>query len=247
MNLSGKTALVTGGSRGIGRAIAIKLASFGVNIILNYSKSEQKAVELVNEIKSYGVNAIAIKADISKLKEAENLIQEGLLNFSKIDILVNNAGITKDALLMRMSEDEWDEVMNVNLKGTFNITKSLIRSMIKQKNCSIINIASVVGLSGNAGQCNYSASKAGIVGFTKSLAKEVAKKNIRVNAIAPGFIATEMTNSLSENVVEDYLSKIPLARLGKPDNIADAVVFLASDLAEYITGQVLVVDGGLLI
>lgn len=247
MDLKGKVALVTGGSRGLGRAIALKLASLGANIILNYSSSEKKALELKHELVSFGVDALVVKADISKMKEAEYLVDEGLKYFSKIDILVNNAGITKDNLLMRMTEDEWDDVMNVNLKGTFNVTKALIRSMIKQKNCSIINIASVVGVSGNAGQCNYSASKAGIIGFTKSLAKEVAKKNIRVNAVAPGFIHTDMTDKLPEKVVEEYLKNIPLNKLGKPENVADSVAFLASDMSEYITGQVLVVDGGLLI
>ena len=247
MDLKGKVALITGGSRGLGRAIALKLASLGSNIILNYSRSEQKAIALKNELEMFGIDALVIKADISNMSEAEYLVGEGLKHFSKIDILVNNAGITKDNLLMRMTEDEWDDVINVNLKGTFNVTKSLIRSMIKQKNCSIINIASVVGLSGNAGQCNYSASKAGIIGFTKSLAKEVAKKNIRVNAVAPGFIHTDMTDKLPEKVVDEYLKNIPLNKLGKPENVADAVAFLASDMSEYITGQVLVVDGGLLI
>lgn len=247
MDLNGKTALVTGGSRGIGRAIAIKLASLGSDILFSYSSNEDKAKEVQLEIESMGRRVLAVRADVSKMNDAEILIQKGMNFFSKIDILVNNAGITKDNLLMRMTEEEWDNVIDVNLKGTFNVTKCLIRNMIKQKNCSIINIASIVGISGNAGQCNYSASKAGIIGFTKSLAKEVGKKNIRVNAIAPGFIATDMTDKLPEKIVEEYLEKITLHRLGEPEDIASAVAFLASDMSKYITGQTIVVDGGILI
>ena len=247
MNLEGKTALVTGGSRGIGKAIALKLAKLGCNIIINYSSNESKANEVVSLVKDMGRDAIAIKADVSDMNECKLVVDKSIEKFNSIDILVNNAGITRDNLLMRMTEDEWDDVFRVNMKGTFNITKSLIRTMIKQKNCSIINIASVVGISGNAGQCNYSASKAGIIGFTKSLAKEVSKKNIRVNAVAPGFIETDMTDKLSDKIKDEYINNIPLNRLGNPEDIANAVAFLASDMSSYITGQTIVVDGGMLI
>lgn len=247
MDLRGKTALVTGGSRGIGRAIAIKLASLGSDILFSYSSNEEKAKEVQVEIEKMGRRVLAVKADVSKMDNVESLVIQGMNYFSKIDILVNNAGVTKDNLLMRMTEEEWDDVINVNLKGTFNVTKSLIRNMLKQKECSIINVASIVGASGNAGQCNYAASKAGIIGFTKSLAKEVAKKNIRVNAVAPGFIATDMTEKLPEKIVNEYLEKIPLQKLGEPEDIANAVAFLASDMSKYITGQIIVVDGGILI
>ncbi|SCG83483.1 3-oxoacyl [Proteiniborus sp. DW1] len=247
MNLNGKVALVTGGSRGIGKAVALKLASLGADIIFSYTSSEEQSKQVQDTIESMGRRALAIRADVSKMNDVEKMIQDGMNYFSKIDILVNNAGITKDNLLMRMSEDEWDNVIDVNLKGVFNVTKCLIRNMIKQKDCSIINIASIVGVSGNAGQCNYSASKAGVIGFTKSLAKEVGKKNIRVNAIAPGFISTDMTDKLPEKIIDQYLEKITLQRLGEPDDIANAVAFLASDMSKYITGQVIVVDGGILI
>ncbi|MFA5524772.1 MAG: 3-oxoacyl-[acyl-carrier-protein] reductase [Tissierellales bacterium] len=247
MNLIGKVALVTGGSRGIGEAIVLKLASLGSDVIFSYNSNEIKAKEVLTKIEGMGRKALALRADVSKKEDAEKLILEGMNYFYRIDILVNNAGITKDNLLMRMAEEDWDSVIDVNLKGTFNVTKSLIRNMIKQKNCSIINITSIVGLSGNAGQSNYSASKAGVIGFTKSLAKEVGKKNIRVNAVAPGFIDTDMTKKLPEEVIENYLDKIALNRLGKPEDIANTVAFLASDLAKYITGQVIVVDGGIII
>lgn len=247
MNLKGKVALVTGGSRGIGRSIAIKLASLGSDILFSYSSNEDKAREVRQKIENMGRRALAIKADVSKMDDVENLILEGMNYFSKIDILVNNAGITKDNLLMRMTEKDWNNVIDVNLKGTFNVTKCLIRNMIKQKDCSIINVTSIVGISGNAGQCNYSASKAGVIGFTKSLAKEVGKKNIRVNAVAPGFIATDMTKKLSEKTIDEYLEKISLHRLGEPEDVANTVSFLASDMSKYITGQIIVVDGGILI
>ncbi len=247
MNLKGKVSLVTGGSRGLGKAIAIKLASLGSDILFSYTSSEEKAIDVKAEIESMGRRVLAIKADVSKINDIERMIQEGMNYFTKIDILVNNAGITKDNLLMRMTEEEWDSVIDVNLKGVFNVTKCLIRNMLRQKDCSIINVASIVGISGNAGQCNYSASKAGIIGFTKSLAKEVGKKNIRVNAVAPGFISTDMTSRLPEKVVDQYLEKITLNKLGEPEDIANAVAFLASDMSKYITGQVIVVDGGILI
>lgn len=247
MNLNGKIALITGGSRGIGKAIALKLASLGANIVVNYTKSDTKAKEVIKLAEEMGVRAIAVKADVSNKDDVENFINKVLGEFGRIDILVNNAGITRDNLLMRMKEEEWDDVININLKGTFNVTKAAIRAMMKQKGGSIINVASVIGITGNQGQCNYAASKAGIIGFTKSIAKEVAKKKVRVNAVAPGFIKTDMTEKLPEKVKEEYLSKIPLNRLGEPEDIANAIAFLASDLSSYITGQVLIVDGGLLI
>ncbi|WP_228370486.1 3-oxoacyl-[acyl-carrier-protein] reductase [Gottschalkia acidurici] len=244
MSLKDKVALVTGGSRGIGKAVALKLASLGADIaIVDINTSEQ----VVEEIEKLGRKAISLKADVSKMEETNEVVSEVLKEFGKVDILVNNAGITRDNLLMKMSEEDWDSVMNINLKGSFNMTKSLIRPMLKQKICSIINMASVVGVAGNAGQCNYSASKAGLIGFTKSLAKEVAKKNIRVNAVAPGFIKSDMTDKLDDKIIEGYLANIPLGRLGDIEDIADTVAFLASDMSKYITGQVLVVDGGLFI
>lgn len=247
MNLLGKVALITGGSRGIGKEIALKFASLGADVIINYSRSDIKAKEVIAEIENMGRKGLIIQADVSKMEETIALIDKSLEKFNKIDILVNNAGITKDNLLMRMTEEEWNDVLNVNLTGTFNVTKSLIRKMIKQKGGSIINITSVVGVSGNAGQCNYSAAKAGIIGFTKSLAKEVGKKSIRVNAIAPGFIETDMTNKLSEEIKSEYTKKIPLNKLGKPEDIANMAVFLASDMSRYITGQIMIVDGGMTI
>ena len=244
ISLKDKVALVTGGSRGIGKAVGLKLASLGADIaIIDINASEQ----VVEEIEKLGRKAISLKADVSKMEETNEVVSEVLKEFGKVDILVNNAGITRDNLLMKMSEEDWDSVMNINLKGSFNMTKSLIRPMLKQKNCSIINMASVVGVAGNAGQCNYSASKAGLIGFTKSLAKEVAKKNIRVNAVAPGFIKSDMTDKLDDKIIEGYLANIPLGRLGDIEDIADTVAFLASDMSKYITGQVLVVDGGLFI
>lgn len=244
MNLEGKVSLITGGSRGIGRGIALKLASLGSDIILvDISDSE----DTKKEIEALGRKAISLKADVSKMDETSEVVSKALKEFEKVDILVNNAGITRDNLLMKMSEEDWDSVLDINLKGSFNMSKSLIRSMLKQKNCSIINMASVVGVAGNAGQCNYAASKAGLIGFTKSLAKEVAKKNIRVNAVAPGFIKSDMTDALSEKVIEGYLSNIPLGTLGSIEDISNTVAFLASDMSKYMTGQVLVVDGGLFI
>lgn len=245
MNLNGKNAIITGGSRGIGKEIALTLAKNGADIIINYSNSLNRATEVVNMIKDMGRNAYAIKADISKMDEAKNLIKEAYEKFDKIDILVNNAGITRDNLIMRMKEEEWDDVIEVNLKGTFNVSKSIIRKMMKQKSGSIINISSVVGMTGNPGQCNYAASKAGIIGFSKSLAKEIGKKNIRVNSVAPGFIQTDMTDILKEDVKEEYLKSIALNKFGSALDIANTVLFLSSDLSQYITGQTLVVDGGL--
>lgn len=244
MNLENKVSLITGGSRGIGKGIALKLASLGSDIVI---VDINEAKETKKEIEALGRKVIVFKADVSKMEETDEVVSKVLKEFKNVDILVNNAGITRDNLLMRMSEEDWDSVIDINLKGSFNMSKSLIRSMLKSKNCSIINMASVVGVAGNAGQCNYAASKAGLIGFTKSLAKEVAKKNIRVNAVAPGFIKSDMTDKLSEKVIDEYLKQIPLGELGNIEDIANSVAFLASDMSRYITGQVLVVDGGLFI
>lgn len=247
LSLEGKVSLVTGGARGLGKSIALKLASLGSDVVINDIGGEESARETVAEIESMGRKAAFVKADISKLDEAKSLVEQAVEQFGKIDVLVNNAGITRDNLIMRMSEEDFDAVINVNLKGTFNVSKAAIRGMLKTKNCSIINVSSVVGVAGNAGQTNYAASKAGVIGFTKSLAKEVAKKNVRVNAVAPGFIETDMTDKLSEEVIEGYKQNIPLGSLGSPEDVSNTVAFLASDMSKYITGQVIVVDGGLFI
>ena len=244
INLNGKVSLITGASRGIGKEIALKLAKLGSDIVLvDINESD----EAKSEVEALGRKALVLKADVSSMEQTKDVVEKALEEFGKVDILVNNAGITRDNLLMRMSEEDWDAVLDINLKGSFNMSKSLIRSMLKNKNCSIINMASVVGVAGNAGQCNYAASKAGLIGFTKSLAKEVAKKNIRVNAVAPGFIKSDMTDKLPEKVINEYLSNIPLGTLGDIEDIANTVAFLASDMSKYMTGQVLVVDGGLFI
>ncbi len=243
--LKGKTAVVTGASRGIGRAIALKLANEGANIVINYVSSQEEADQLTEEIRALGVKALAVRADVSILGEAQNLVLKAKEEFGSVDILVNNAGITRDGLLMRMSEDDFDRVIEVNLKGVFNCTRHAVPIMVKQKAGRIINITSVIGLIGNAGQANYAASKAGVIGFTKSLAKEIGSRNITVNAVAPGFIETDMTADLSDKVREAAQENIALKRLGKPQNVADTVYFLASDMGEYITGQVISVDGGM--
>lgn len=245
MCLSGKTAIVTGGSRGIGKAVALKLAEKGANIVVNYTSNSTKAEEVVNEIKKMGREALAIKADVSNPDDVKNLVKETEKQFSNIDILINNAGITKDTLLIRMKEDDWDKVMSVNLKGTFLCTKLVGKKMMKQRRGKIVNIASIVGIIGNAGQANYSASKAGIIGFTKSTAKELASRGINVNAVAPGFIETEMTKKLSEEVVENYAKNIPLGKMGTPEDVANVVFFLCSQEASYVTGQVINIDGGM--
>ncbi|MED3762521.1 3-oxoacyl-[acyl-carrier-protein] reductase [Ureibacillus terrenus] len=243
--LEGKTAVVTGASRGIGRAIALELAKEGANVVVNYSGSKEKAEQVVNEILEMGRKAIAVQANVADNDSVQNLMKKALEEFGSIDILVNNAGITRDNLLMRMKEEEWDEVIQTNLKGVFLCTKAVTRQMMKQRSGRIINIASVVGVTGNAGQANYTAAKAGVIGLTKTAARELASRNILVNAIAPGFITTEMTDALPEDVKTSMLSQIPLGKFGKPEQVAKAVVFLASDDAEYITGQVLHVDGGI--
>ena len=243
--LKGKTAIVTGASRGIGRSTAIKLASLGANIILNYRSNEEEASKVEEEIKAFGVETIKIKADISKIEEVENMISTAKEKFGSIDIMVNNAGITKDALIMRMKEEDFDSVINVNLKGVFNCLKCITPVMMKQKSGKIINLSSVVGISGNAGQVNYAASKAGVIGMTKSLAKEIGSRGITVNAVAPGFIETDMTDVLGEKAKDEYKKGIPLRRLGKPEDVANVIAFLASDAADYVTGQVIHVDGGM--
>jgi len=243
--LDGKTAVVTGASRGIGRAVALQLAKEGANVVVNFSGSEQKAAQVVEEIQGLGAQAIAVQANISDSESVQQLMNASLEQFGSIDILVNNAGITRDNLLMRMKEDEWDDVINTNLKGVFLCTKVVTRQMMKQRAGRIINISSIVGVMGNAGQANYVAAKAGVIGLTKTVARELASRNILVNAIAPGFITTEMTETLPEDVKSSMLSQIPLAKLGQPEDIAKAVVFLASDDASYMTGQTLHIDGGM--
>lgn len=243
--LTGKVAVVTGAGRGIGKAIALKLASLGASIVVNYRSSEKEAEELIEEIKSQGGSASAVQGDVSCFEDAESVIKFAVETFGRLDILVNNAGITKDTLLLRMKEEEFDKVINVNLKGVFNCTKHASSIMLKQKSGTIINISSVIGLIGNAGQANYAAAKAGIIGFTKSVAKELGSRGITVNAIAPGFITTDMTEVLSDKVKEKLLENVPLKRLGSPEDVANLAAFLASENASYITGQVINVDGGM--
>lgn len=242
-----KVALVTGGSRGIGKAIALELAKNGYDIVVNYRSGNDELDALKKEIENNDVKCLMIKADVSKLIECEEMTKKVMEELGSIDCLVNNAGITKDNLILRMSEEEFDSVINVNLKGTFNVTKSVSPIMVKQRHGRIINLASVVGVVGNAGQSNYAASKAGIIGFTKSLAKELASRNILVNAIAPGFIDTDMTKVLSDDVKENINKQIPLKRMGTAEEIAKVVNFLASDDSSYITGQVINIDGGMVI
>jgi 3-oxoacyl-[acyl-carrier protein] reductase len=244
-SLTGRIAVVSGASRGIGRAIALDLAKEGASVIVNYNSTAKGAVEVVAEIEKVGGQAIAVKANIGQADEAQALIQAAIDNFEKIDILVNNAGITRDMLIMKMSEEEWDQVMEINLKGTFNCSKAAIRPMMRARFGRIINITSISGQIGNAGQTNYSASKAGQIGFTKALAREVASRNITVNAIAAGFVDTEIWSGVSAEVIDGFIDSIPLGRKGQPEEIAHAVSFLCSEKASYITGQVLAVDGGL--
>jgi 3-oxoacyl-[acyl-carrier protein] reductase len=241
-----KTVLITGASRGIGKAIALAFAKVGANVVINYNHSKDKAEALVQEIEGLGAKAFAIQADVSDFEQAKALIESAIDTFGQIDALINNSGITKDNLMLRMKEEDFDQVINVNLKGTWNMCKHITKHFLKNKAGSIINISSVVGLIGNPGQSNYVASKAGIIGLTKSLAKEFGSRNITVNAIAPGFIETEMTEKLSDEIKEYYLKQIPLNRLGQPEDIADLCVFLASDKARYITGQTISVNGGMI-
>ena len=245
MRLEGKVALVTGASRGIGREIALELAREGASVAVNYAGSEAKALEVVDEIKAMGRDAFAIQADVSNSESVTDMAKETIERFGKIDILVNNAGITKDNLLMRMKESEWDDVININLKGVFLCTKAVTRQMMKQRSGRIINISSIVGVSGNPGQANYVAAKSGVIGLTKTTAKELSSRGITVNAVAPGFITTDMTDKLNEDVKSEMLKQIPLARLGEPKDIARTVIFLASEDSAYMTGQTLHVDGGM--
>ena len=240
-----KVALITGGTRGIGREIAKKFAKEGCNLVLNYVSDNTDVEKIKSEFNEYGIDVLVLKADVSVFSDCENLVKEAIAKFGKIDILVNNAGITKDTLIAMMKEDAFDKVIDVNLKGTFNVTKNVVPYIIKKRNGNIINISSVVGVVGNAGQSNYAASKAGIIGFTKSLAKELAPRNIRVNAVAPGFIDTDMTSVLSDKVKENINLQIPLKRMGKAEEVANVVSFLANDESSYITGQVINVDGGM--
>ncbi|MNW31872.1 3-oxoacyl-[acyl-carrier-protein] reductase FabG [compost metagenome] len=243
--LSGKTTLVTGASRGIGRSIALALAEAGANVAVNYAGSEAAATEVAEQIRAKGVEAITVQANVGRADEADQLIKHVIGAWGKIDILVNNAGITRDNLIMRMKEEEFDQVIETNLKGVFNCLKAATRPMMKQRSGRIINISSVVGVLGNAGQANYVAAKAGVIGLTKSSARELASRGITVNCVAPGFIDTEMTQVLANDLRDNMLSGIPLARLGRPEEIADVVLFLASDASSYMTGQTLHVDGGM--
>ncbi|GAA0808294.1 3-oxoacyl-[acyl-carrier-protein] reductase [Faecalicatena orotica] len=243
--LEGKTAIVTGASRGIGRAVALKLAEEGAAVVINYNGSADRAEEVKNEIEKNGGKAEVMQCNVSDFQACENFIKEVTAKFGRIDILVNNAGITRDGLLMRMSEDDFDAVIDTNLKGTFNCIRFASRQMMKQRSGRIINLSSVSGVLGNAGQANYCASKAGVIGLTKSAARELASRGITVNAIAPGFIHTEMTEVLPEKVKEASVAQIPLGTFGEPEDIAEAAAFLASEKARYITGQVLCVDGGM--
>lgn len=244
IDIKGKVAVVTGGSRGIGSAVALKLAAAGADVAINYSGSEDRARLLKEEIEKMGARAIIGKADVSNPEDVKAFFELVMNEFGRIDVLVNNAGITKDALIIKMSEEDWDSVINVNLKGVFNCTKAVTRQMMKQRCGKIINISSIVGISGNAGQGNYCASKAGVIGFTKAMARELASRNINVNAVAPGFIATDMTDVLKDDVKESMLRSIPLGKFGEPEDVANLVLFLASDMSNYITGQVMNVDGG---
>lgn len=243
--LEGKTALITGGSRGIGKAIALAFAAEGAQVAFTDLRRDENMENTEKELIALGVKAIGYASDASSYEDSERVVDEVAKEFGRIDILVNNAGITRDNLLMRMSEADWDLVIKVNLKSAFNLTKAVQKYMMKQRSGSIINMSSVVGVGGNAGQANYSASKAGLIGFTKSIAKELGSRNIRCNAIAPGFIETEMTAHLPEDVVKGWAEKIPLRRGGKPEDVANACIFLASELSSYITGQVLHVCGGM--
>lgn len=245
LSLEGKTALVTGGSRGIGRSIALTLASFGADVAITYARSVEAANNVKEEIESKGLRSKALQADAVSYEKAEDVITEITADWDKLDVLVNNAGITRDNLIIRMNEEQWDHVIDTNLKSVFNYSKAVAKPMMRNRAGSIINISSVVGLSGNAGQSNYAASKAGIIGFTKSYAKELASRNIRANVVAPGYITTEMTGQLDEKILNNIKSETPLGRPGEAGEVAHAVVFLASELSSYITGETIRVDGGM--
>lgn len=243
--LEGKVALITGGARGIGKALALRFAAEGAMVAVSDLRYDEQMQATENELMALGVKAKGYASNAASFDESEKLIEEVVKDFGRVDVLINNAGITRDNLLLRMSEQDWDAVMAVNLKSVFNLTKAVQKTMIKQKSGSIINMSSVVGVNGNAGQANYSASKAGMIGFTKSIAKELGSRNIRCNAIAPGFIETEMTHKLADEVRQQWISTIPLRRSGKPEDVADVAVFLASSLSAYVTGQVISVCGGM--
>lgn len=240
-----KTVFVTGASRGIGKEVALKYAENGYDVIINYVSDKTDVEALEKEFKEKGADTLILKADVSNPEEVQNVVDKAIEKFGKIDVLVNNAGITRDNLLMRMTEEEFDKVLEINLKGTFLVTKAVTKYMMKKRSGSIINLSSVVGVAGNAGQCNYSASKAGIIGFTKSIAKELASRNIRANAVAPGFIETDMTAVLSDSVKESIHNQIPLKRMGKAKEVAELIYFLGSEKSSYITGQVINIDGGM--
>ena len=244
--LDGKVVLITGAARGIGRAIAIECAKAGANVAFTDLNRDENFVSLEKELKEFGVHALGFESNAANFESSQKLADDVVKEFEKIDVLVNNAGITRDTLLMRMTEEQWDLVINVNLKSVFNLTKAVQKTMLKQRYGSIINMSSVVGVSGNAGQSNYSASKAGIIGFTKSIARELGPRNIRCNAIAPGFIETEMTKAIPEESRKEWAEKIPLKRAGQPEDVANLVVFLGSDMSSYISGQVINVCGGML-
>ena len=245
MNLTGKVALVTGASRGIGQATAIELAKAGADVVVNFIGNEAVAQETVEKIEALGRKAIKIKANVGDADDVQAMVDEAIATFGHIDILVNNAGITRDGLLIRMKDSDWDEVLNINLKGVYLVTKAVAKLMVKQRAGRIINMTSVSGVTGNVGQANYAAAKAGVIGFTKTCAKELAARGITVNAVAPGFIETAMTDVLPEKIKEGIAATVPLGRMGQPEEIAGVVTFLASDFASYITGQVLNVDGGM--
>lgn len=244
--LEGRTAVITGSGRGIGKAIAVKFAEMGADIVINDIPQSDYADETCEEIKKLGVRSIVVKGDVRNIDDVKLLVDTTVKEFGKLDIFVNNAGVTRDGLMLRMTEEDWDLVMDINLKGAFNCIKTAVRPMMKQKKGTIINIASVVGVMGNAGQANYSASKAGLIGLTKTTAKEFASRGIRCNAVAPGFIASAMTDQLPDDVKQKYFDAIPLSKFGTTEQIANVAAFLASDMSEYVTGQVINVDGGLL-
>ena len=243
--LKDKNVIITGATRGIGREIALTLAKNGANIAINYRNFNSELEALINEIKSFGVDVLAIKCDVSVSDDVDNFVKEVKSHFKTIDVLVNNAGITKDGLILRMKEEDFDDVLDVNLKGTFNTTKFVSSIMVRQKCGKIINIYSVVGIAGNSGQCNYAASKAGVIGFSKSVARELSSRNINVNVIAPGYINTDMTKNLPDKIKEEVIKSIPMKRIGEPKEVANLVLFLSSNLSDYITGQVINVDGGM--
>ncbi|MEM6379533.1 MAG: 3-oxoacyl-[acyl-carrier-protein] reductase [Bacteroidota bacterium] len=243
--LQDKVVLVTGGSRGIGAGIVRRFAAHGANVAFTYRSSADEALAIEAELKEMGVEAKAFKSDAASFEQADQLVKEVIETFGKVDVLINNAGITSDTLMLRMKEEQWDKVIEVNLKSVFNLTKQVLRPMMKNRGGSIINMSSIVGITGNAGQANYAASKAGIIGFSKSIAKEVGSRNIRCNVIAPGFIETDMTDALDDKVKESYLANIPLKRLGKAEEIADVCIFLASDMSAYVSGQTISVCGAL--